>query len=177
MGLGGGGGYFNTMIQNIKQHNVSDDENNETYPWLKYFRYYPPFVNYCVPPHPPPHYSVSYMTDVDLLVLICYTYDHFEIRSLLNALMTNLVGNYNVPAKILLLHWINMIPKNRKGDMGGFIPKILTTFLQTLFHMISNDIIALFASDRILGNLSVTHCEKSYSLVNTKRPEERGEHW
>ena len=82
-------------------------------------------------------------------MLVRDTAGHFELSPLLDILTTDLVGKDNLPTKMAEPHWTNMLPKKRKGDMGQIIPKLLPILLRTLFQMILNAVLGLFASVRI----------------------------
>ena len=70
---------------------------------------------------------------MDLLILVSETDGQFDIIPLLDTLTNEMVGKDYVPTKMAALHWIKMILKNRKGDMGKFILNLLPVFLQKIF--------------------------------------------
>ena len=61
-----------------------------------------------------------------------------------------ILWNNYVPTKLAALCLINMLLNNKKGGMGEFIPNLLPIFLWTLFQMVLNAILGLFACDHIL---------------------------
>merc|ERR1712238_592757 len=75
---------------------------------------------------------VAERTDDDLLNLVKGTSSPFELRSLLETLMSELLNKEDVPTKMAALGWINMLMEKRKVDMNAFIEELLPVLIRTL---------------------------------------------
>lgn len=75
---------------------------------------------------------VAERTNDDLLNLVKGTASPFELRSLLETLMNELLTREDVPTKMAALGWINMLMEKRKSDMNSFIEELLPVLIRTL---------------------------------------------
>mmetsp|Transcript_50805 Transcript_50805/g.58699 ORF Transcript_50805/g.58699 Transcript_50805/m.58699 type:complete len:861 (+) Transcript_50805:21-2603(+) len=75
---------------------------------------------------------VAERTNDDLLNLVKGTSSPFELRSLLETLMSELLNKEDVPTKMAALGWINMLMEKRKVDMNAFVEELLPVLIRTL---------------------------------------------
>lgn len=75
---------------------------------------------------------VAERTNDDLLILVKMTNSPFELRSLLETLIHELLKKEDVPTKMAALGWINMLMEKRKSDMNTYIEELLPVLIRTL---------------------------------------------
>jgi vacuole morphology and inheritance protein 14 len=75
---------------------------------------------------------VAERTNDDLLRLVKMTSSPFELRSLLETLVNELMNKEDVPTKMAALGWINMLMEKRKSDMNSYIEELLPVLIRTL---------------------------------------------
>ncbi|KAG7366904.1 vacuolar protein 14-like protein [Nitzschia inconspicua] len=75
---------------------------------------------------------VAERTNDDLLKLVKQTSSPFELRSLLETLIHELLNKEDVSTKMAALGWINMLMEKRKSDMNLFIEQLLPVLIRTL---------------------------------------------
>jgi vacuole morphology and inheritance protein 14 len=75
---------------------------------------------------------VAERTNDDLLNLVKITSSPFELRSLLETLINELLNKEDVSTKMAALGWINMLMEKRKSDMNSFIEELLPVLIRTL---------------------------------------------
>ena len=78
------------------------------------------------------------------LVMFYDTTGKFDLIPLLDTIMDIMVRVDNVPTNIASLHWINVIPKKRKGYIRKFTPNFLSVLMETIFQMVLNPILTFF---------------------------------
>lgn len=75
---------------------------------------------------------VAERTNDDLLLLVKETEGSFELKPLLETLISELLHKEDVPTKIAALGWINMLMEKCKTDMNEYIEDLLPVLLRTL---------------------------------------------
>eukprot|EP00934_Nitzschia_sp_Nitz4_P001784 Nitzschia sp. Nitz4//scaffold112_size70979//65772//68450//NITZ4_005912-RA/size70979-processed-gene-0.123-mRNA-1//-1//CDS//3329533295//1784//frame0 len=75
---------------------------------------------------------VAEHTDSDLLGIVKQTDSPFELKSLLDTLINELLHKEDVPTKMAALGWVNMLLEKRKADMKEYIEELLPVLLRTL---------------------------------------------
>ena len=75
---------------------------------------------------------VADRTNDDLLVLLNETKQAFELKSLLDALVDELLEKEDVPTKMAALRWINMLMEKRKTAISMYTEELLPVLLRTL---------------------------------------------
>lgn len=75
---------------------------------------------------------VAERTNDDLLTLVRDTEGEFDLQPLLETLMQELLEKEDVPTKLAVLRWINMLMEKRKMDMNAYIEELLPVLLRTL---------------------------------------------
>ncbi|KAL3925851.1 MAG: hypothetical protein SGILL_000133 [Bacillariaceae sp.] len=75
---------------------------------------------------------VAEKSNDDLLKLVQETRSPFELRSLLETLMNELLNKEDVPTKMAALGWINMLMEKRKTDMNSYVEELLPVLIRTL---------------------------------------------
>jgi vacuole morphology and inheritance protein 14 len=76
--------------------------------------------------------KVSERSNSDLLTFVRDTDRDFELRILLETLTKELTGKDDVPTKMAVLKWINMLLEKRRRDMDEYISKLMPALLQLL---------------------------------------------
>lgn len=76
--------------------------------------------------------KVSDRTNTDLLTLVRETKETFELRILIDTLMKELSGKDDVPTKIAVLKWVNMLLEKRRHDLNAYTDDMLPFLLQSL---------------------------------------------
>jgi vacuole morphology and inheritance protein 14 len=75
---------------------------------------------------------VAEKSNDDLLKLVKMTASPFELRSLLETLINELLNKEDVPTKMAALGWINMLMEKRKSDMNSYVEELLPVLIRTL---------------------------------------------
>ena len=76
--------------------------------------------------------KVSERSNSDLLNLVRETNHGFELRILLETLTKELTGKDDVPTKMAVLRWINMLLEKRRRAMDEYISQLMPALLQLL---------------------------------------------
>ncbi len=75
---------------------------------------------------------VAERTNDDLLTLVKTTNSDFQLKPLLETLISELLNKEDVPTKMAALGWINMLMEKRKADMNHYVEQLLPVLLRTL---------------------------------------------
>jgi vacuole morphology and inheritance protein 14 len=78
--------------------------------------------------------KVSERSNSDLLTFVRDTDRDFELRILLETLTKELTGKDDVPTKMAVLKWINMLLEKRRRDMDEYISKLMPALFNLLRH-------------------------------------------
>mmetsp|Transcript_17515 Transcript_17515/g.47766 ORF Transcript_17515/g.47766 Transcript_17515/m.47766 type:complete len:873 (-) Transcript_17515:1058-3676(-) len=76
--------------------------------------------------------QVAERTNDVMLGIVRKTTATFELPRLLETLSSELLNKDDVPSKMAVLRWINMLMEKRKSDMHAFTEKLLPVLLRTL---------------------------------------------
>jgi len=76
--------------------------------------------------------KISERTNSDLLNLVNFTKNDFELRILLDSLTKELTTKDDVPTKMAALKWINMLLEKRRRDMNAYTNNLIPVLLQSL---------------------------------------------
>jgi vacuole morphology and inheritance protein 14 len=75
---------------------------------------------------------VAERTNDDLLTLVKNTEGSFQLKPLLDTLISELLHKEDVPTKMAALGWVNMLMEKKKANMNEHIEELLPVLLRTL---------------------------------------------
>lgn len=100
--------------------------------------------------------KVSERSNSDLLSFVRDTKQDFELRILLETLMKELGRKDDVPSKMAVLKWINMLLEKRRRDMDEYIAQLMPALLQLLSDQ-SDGVVLLTV--QVLSRISLSEVE------------------
>lgn len=117
--------------------------------------------------------KVSERSNSDLLALIRETAYDFEMRVLVETLTKKLADKDDVPTKIAILKWVNMLLEKRRRDMDAYISNLMPALLKLLSDQ-SDGVVLLTV--QVLSRISLSKIDQQGTFSREKvRDEEQFE--
>lgn len=107
----------------------------------------------CIPDGEAEIRKVAERSNSDLLALVRETKQNFELGVLVETLTKDLVGKEDVPSKMAVLKWINMLLEKRRRDMNAYIKTLMPMLLSLLTD--SSDSVVLLTV-QVLSRISLS---------------------
>jgi vacuole morphology and inheritance protein 14 len=111
-------------------------------------------ILYCISDSEEQICLVAERTNADLLSLVKETRGDFRLAPLLETLTEKITTKDDVPTKMAVLRWINMLLEKRRGDMTEFVSQLLPVLLKTLSDACDADAVVLFTL-QVLARISL----------------------
>jgi vacuole morphology and inheritance protein 14 len=111
-------------------------------------------IIYCISDSEEQVCLVAERTNADLLSLVKDTRGDFRLAPLLETLTEKITTKDDVPTKMAVLRWINMLLEKRRGDMTEFVSQLLPVLLKTLSDACDADAVVLFTL-QVLARISL----------------------